>query len=161
MSVARRVSTAACFVLPALLLALSADAVRGQSAAPGQYSEPAAGAQTSSYAPALKRLQQRLLLQGARARMARAKALTHLLRKHPEQVRPGAGVRWWGDWNEAGGPQGTGTRAPGERAASSARATAALVPDVLVNDRTRDNAYSVVGQADPSNSTIFMKQKRS
>ena len=138
----------------ALTLAVSMlfAAVTGPSAAraeaPGQYSAPAVGAQTSSYAPALKRLQQRLLLQGARARMARAKALTHLLRKHPEQVRPGAGVRRQGDWNEAGGPQGTGTRAPGARAASPARATAALVPDVLVNDRTQDNAYSVVGQAE-------------
>jgi hypothetical protein len=126
--------------------------VNGPSAAraeaPGQYSAPAAGAQTSSYAPELKRLQHRLLLQGARARMARAKALTHLLRKHPGQVRPGTGVRRRGDWNEAGGPQGTGTRALRELAASPARATAALGPDVLVNDRTQDVLFETIGQAE-------------
>jgi hypothetical protein len=148
-SAALRAAFALTLTLAAAMLSA---AITGQSAAraeaPGQYSEPAAGAQVSSYAPALKRLQQRLLLQGARARMARAKALTRMIRKHPEQVRPGAGVRRGGDWNEAGGPQGTGTRAPGERAASSARATAALAPDVLVNDRAQDAAYSLVGQAE-------------
>jgi hypothetical protein len=143
----------AAFVL-ALTLAASwlSAAADGPSVAraetPGRYLEPAAGAQNSSYAPALKRLQQRLLLQGARARMARAKALTHLLRKHPGQVRPGAGVRRRGDWYEAGGPQGTGVRGPAARAASTARATAALAPGVLVNDRAQDAAYETVGQAE-------------
>ena len=133
------------FVLTlALVASVFSAAVTGPSAARAA----AAGAETSSYAPALKRLQQQLLLQGARQRMARAKALTRLARRHPEQVRPGAGVRRRGDWNEAGGPQGTGPRAPAARAASSTRATTALVPDVLVNDRTQDDAYALVGQAE-------------
>jgi hypothetical protein len=143
----------AAFVLAlALVVSMLSAAVTGQSAAraetPGQYSKPAAGAKVSSYAPALKRLQQRLLLQGARARMARAKTLTQLLRRHPGQVRPGAGVRRRGDWNETGGPQGTATRATGERAAASARVTAALGPDALVNDRTQDAPYTDIGQAE-------------
>ncbi len=143
----------AAFVLAlALVASLLSFANAGPSAAraeePGQYSGPSAGAKVSSYAPALKRLQQRLILQGARARMARAKELTRLIRRHPGQVRPGAGVRRRGDWYEAGGPQGPGTGAPGTRTASPARATAALGPDVLVNDRAQDAAYSSIGQAE-------------
>jgi hypothetical protein len=143
----------AAFVLALPLAAFGLSAtVNGPSAAraeaPGQYSAPAAGAQTSSYAPALKRLQLQLLLQGARARMARARALTHLLRKHPGQVRPGTGLRRPGDWSETGGPQGMGAHAPGERAASSASGAAALVPDALVNNRTQDGALAGIGQAE-------------
>ncbi len=143
----------AAFVLAlALASSMLPAAVAGppaaRAAAPGQDSRPETGAKVSSYAPALKRLQQRLLLQGARQRMARAKALTRLARKHPEQVRPGAGVRRRGDWNEAGGPQGPDTLASATRTALPARATVALVPDVLVNDRTQDAPYSYVGQAE-------------
>jgi hypothetical protein len=136
----------------ALVFSMLPAAVCGPSAAragtSGQYPGPADGAQVSSYAPALKRLQRELLLQGARARMARAKALTHLLRRHPGQVRPGAGVRRRGDWNEAGGPQGMGARAPESRETPSARATAALAPEVIVNDRAQDAGHSAVGQAE-------------
>lgn len=143
----------AAFVLGLTLAAAwLSTVVTGPSAAQAAGFEPDSSAsaheRTSSYAPALKRLQQRLLLQGARARMARAKALAHLLRKHPGQVRPGTGIRRRGDWYEAGGPQGAGTRAPGELTASPARATAALVPDVLVNDRTQDALSTDIGQAE-------------
>jgi hypothetical protein len=143
----------AAFVLaPVLMAGILSAAAPGPSTASARVFEPDSGAsaraRTSSYAPALKRLQQRLLLQGARARMARARALTHLLRKHPEQVPSGTGVRRRGDWNEAGGPQGTGVRVPAARVATSARATAALVPDVLVNDRTQDGAGADIGQAE-------------
>ena len=139
-----------------LALALAAStfsaAIAGRSAARAgaleQDSRPAATARGSSYATALKHLQQQLLLQGARARMERAKTLTRLARKHPAQARAGAGVRRRGDWNEAGGPQGMGARTPTTLAASSARATAALVPDVLVNDRTQDTAFTSIGQAE-------------
>ena len=141
----------AVFVLGlALAASMLPDVVTGRFAAraavPGQDSRPAAGTTVSSYAPALKRLQQRLLLQGAHARMARAKALARLVRTH--QARPGAAVRHAADWNEAGGPQGTGAPAPASRAASSTRATAALVPDVLVNNRAQDDGSSNVGQAE-------------
>ena len=134
----------------ALVVSMLSAAVCGPSAAraeaSGHDSGPAAGATVSAYAPALKRLQQRLLLQGAHARMARAKALARLIRKH--QARPGAAVRHAGDWNEAGGPQGMDAAARAPRAASSSRATAALVPDVLVNNRAQDIGSSNVGQAE-------------
>jgi hypothetical protein len=115
---------------------------------PEQDSLSAVGARVSSYAPALKILQQRLLLQGAQARMARAKALTRQLRKHPEGARRGAAVRRAGDGNETGGPQGTGAPGSGARAASPARATAALVPDALVNNRAQDAGSTGVGQSE-------------
>ena len=129
-----------------MLPAVVAGRFAARAAVPAEDSRPSAGTTFSSYAPALKRLQQRLLLQGAHARMARAKAIARLIRTH--QARPGAAVRHAGDWNEAGGPQGTGAAARAPRAASSTRATAALVPDVLVNDRAQDNGFSNVGQAE-------------
>ena len=148
-------SAALCtaFVLTlALVASMLSAAVPGSStaraSAAGQDPRTVAEARVSSYAPALKRLQRQLLLQGARQRMMRAQALARLVRKHPEQARPGAGVRRRGDWNEAGGPQGPGTSTPATRAASSTRATAALVPDVLVNNRTQDDGASLVGQAE-------------
>jgi hypothetical protein len=139
------------FALTLAAAALSA-AVTGPSAAragdPDQDSRPVAGAQVSPYAPALKRLQLQLLLQGARQRMARAKALTRSARRHPGQARSGSGVRRRGDWNENGGPQGLGARAPLGSVASPASAAAGLVPDVLVNDRAQDAAYTSIGQAE-------------
>jgi hypothetical protein len=111
-------------------------------------SRPAAGTQVSSYAPALKRLQRQLLLQGARQRMARARALTRLARRHPGQALSGSGVRRPGDWNENGGPQGMGARAPMAGMASPAGTAAGLVPDVLVNDRSQDAAFTSIGQAE-------------
>jgi hypothetical protein len=146
-----RCATLRASIVLALTLAaftFSAAASGPSAARADQDSRPPAEAKASSHAPALKRLQQRLLMQGARARMTRAKALTRLARRHPEQVRPGVGVRRRGDWNEAGGPQGPGAGAPAAQATSSTRARAALVPDVLVNDRAQDAAYSLIGQAE-------------
>jgi hypothetical protein len=150
----RSATLRAAFVLTlALAGSLFSAAVTGPSAARAgafeQDSSASASARASSSASALKRVQQRLLMQGARTRMASARALAQLLRKHPEQVRHGTGVRRRGDWNEAGGPQGSITRTLGEQTASSARATAALVPaDVLVNDRAQDGASRDIGQAE-------------
>ncbi len=132
----------------AVFVATTSPAAVGQSFARADATRPADGVKVSTYAPALKLLQQRLLMQGARAKMARAKALAHSLRKHPGQTRTGARVRRPADWNEAGGTQGPGAPAAAPLATSAAQAPAALVPDVLVNDRAQDAGSTDVGQAE-------------
>lgn len=134
--------------LPVSTAVIGSSAARAESLDPD--SRPQEGVNVSSFAPALKRLQQRLLLQGARARMAHAKALARMSRKQRDQARSGAGVRRRGDANEAGGPQGTGATAPMARIASRAGAAAGRISDVLVNDRAEDAAFAnkSVGQAE-------------
>ena len=141
-------------VVLVLALAISplSAAVTGRSTARAgaleQDSNLSARSRVSSYAPALKRLQQRLLLQRAQARIARAKALTRQLRKHPGQAQPGARIRRPADWSEAGGPQGTGARAQMASVVSPTGTAAGLAPDVIVNSRAQDAAYTNVGQAE-------------
>jgi hypothetical protein len=146
-SVTRRAALALALAVSILSAAIAGPSA-ARAAATGPDSDPAAGTGTSSYAPALKRLQQRLLLQGAHAKMARAKALGRRTRRHPGQASQGSGVRRPADWNEAGGPQGSGLRLPEALAVSSARSVAALGPDALVNDRAQDAASASIGQAE-------------
>jgi len=92
------------------------------------------------YAPAMKRLQQRLLMRGARRRLQNARALAKLRRTHPEVVRSGFGRKVARDWAEAGGPQGAAAPVRDGRAARAAGALEVLQPNVRFNDLTGDDS---------------------
>jgi hypothetical protein len=127
----------ACFALPA-----------GRAGADAPDAGAPAHARLSPHARAMKQQQQRLLLQGAQARIARWKAIARELRRHPGQARPGARARRPGDWREAGGPQGAGVPAPMSSVASPTGVAAGVAPDVIVNSRAQDVGHVDVGQAE-------------
>ena len=147
------------------LLALAASAFSAPAGPPAAHAGPAdqdprllAAAKPSAFAPALKRLEQQLLLEGTHERLERARALARWNRRHPgAAARSGARARPPGDLGEGGGPQGEGGRPQGAdaavlraRAATPARAGQALQANVLVNDRSQDAAFVNVGQAEQS-----------
>jgi hypothetical protein len=125
----------------------------------GRAEETPARPGRSRFAPIMKLEQRRLVLQGARRRMERARAYARLLRRHPELdalhrghpelARRGVRARRPPDEGEGGPPpESGGLRGSARGAAIPMGARFALGTNVRANDRAEDATFTSVTQAE-------------